>query len=159
MVSIPKIVGLLSCGAVLCLGLSHGAQAGNAAATADEIKADQSDRRQGDQEVREKQLKDPMKGAQSKGGRTIRGEVLRVEGDTYFIKEGDGKEVRLRTDTNTQIMRTIHQGDQIEAKVNNQNNTETLVLLDRKIDDGYGNDIRRTPDVPLESGKSRSMGQ
>ena len=39
-----------------------------------------------------------MKGAQSKGGKTIRGEVLRVEGENYFIREGDGKEVRWHTE-------------------------------------------------------------
>ncbi len=37
MVSIPKVVGVLSCGFMLCLGLSHVAQAGNAASAADEI--------------------------------------------------------------------------------------------------------------------------
>ena len=157
MVSIPKVVGVMSCGFLLCLGLSTAAQAGNTASAADEMKADQSNRRQGGQEIQEK--KDPMKGAQSKGGRTIQGEVLRVEGDNYFVRQGDGKEVRLQTDTNTQILRTIHRGDQIEAKVTDQNHTETLVLLDQKNNDGYGNDIRRTPDAPLESGKSRSMGQ
>ena len=51
MVAIPKIVGLISCGFLLCLGLSHAAQADNAAAVNDEIKADQSDRRQGGQEA------------------------------------------------------------------------------------------------------------
>ena len=88
MVSIPKIVGVLSCGALLCLGLSNVSQAGNATSATDEMKAEQSDRRHGGQEVREKQLKDPMKGAQSKGGKTIRGEVLRVEGEDYFIRGG-----------------------------------------------------------------------
>ena len=157
MISIPKIVGVLSCGALLCLGLSTAAQAGNAAAAADEMKADQSDRRQAGQEVRDQQLKDPTKGAQSKGGSTIRGEVLRVEGDNYFIRQGDGKEVRLHTDTNTQILRTIRQGDQIEAKVTNHNYTDKLDLLERETDAGYGNETRRPIDSPRESGRTGSM--
>jgi hypothetical protein len=41
MVSIPKAVGILSCGFLLCLGLSNAAQADDAAA--DKQKADQSD--------------------------------------------------------------------------------------------------------------------
>lgn len=139
MVSIPKCIGILSCGALLCLGLSNGAQAGNAASASDEIKAAQSDRSQ----VREKQLHDPMKDRMSKGGRTIRGEVLRVEGGNYFIKDGDGKEVRLHTDKTTEILRTIQQGDQIEAKVTDQNHTQKLDLLDRGTDAGYGNETRR----------------
>lgn len=144
MVSIPKCVGILSCGALLCLGLSNGAQAGNAASASDEtIKAAQSDRSQGGQQVREKQLPDPMKDRMSKGGRTIRGEVLRVEGGNYFIKDLDGKEVRLHTDKTTEILRTIQQGDQIEAKVTDQNHTQKLDLLDRGTDAGYGNETRR----------------
>jgi hypothetical protein len=144
MVSIPKCVGILSCGAVLCLGLSNGAQAGNAASASDEIKAAQSDRSPGGQGVREKQLNDPMKDRISKGGRTIRGEVLRVEGDNYFIKGGDGKEVRLHTDKTTEILRTIQRGDQIEAKVTDQNHTQKLDLLDRATGGaGYENETRR----------------
>jgi hypothetical protein len=140
MVSIPKCVGILSCGALLCLGLSNGAQVGNAASASDEtIKAAQSDRSQGG----EKQLHDPMKDRMSKGGRTIRGEVLRVEGGNYFIKDGDGKEVRLHTDKTTEILRTIQKGDQIEAKVTDQNHTQKLDLLDRGTDAGYGNETRR----------------
>jgi hypothetical protein len=77
MVSIPKIISVMSCGVLLCLGLSSAAQADNAASVQDEMKADQSDRRQGGQEVGEKQMSDGIKG-----------EVLRVEGDTYF--EGAG---------------------------------------------------------------------
>ena len=78
MVTIPKVVGVLSCGFLLCLGLSHVAQAGNAAPTTDEMKADQSDRRQGGQEAGEKQMSDEMKGAQSKDGTiSLRGRTVR----------------------------------------------------------------------------------
>ena len=86
MVSIPKVVGVMSCGFLLCLGLSHAAQADNEASAANEMKpdqsqmkADQSDRRQGGQEAGEKQMSDEMKGGPSKGGKTITGEMLRVE--------------------------------------------------------------------------------
>ena len=88
MVSIPKVISVMSCGVLLCLGLSSAAQADNAASVQDEMKADQSDLRQGGQEVGEKQMSDEMKGGQSKSGMTIKGEVLRVEGDTHF--EGAG---------------------------------------------------------------------
>ena len=76
MVSIPKVVGVLSCGFVLCLGLSHVAQAGNAASAADELKADQSDRRQGGQEAGEQQMNDrdegrPLKRRQDDHGRSV----------------------------------------------------------------------------------------
>ena len=86
MVFIPKVVGVMSCGVLLCLGLSHAAQADNPASAKDEMKADQSDRRQGGQEAGEKQMNDRMEGSDSKGGKTIKGEVLRIEGDNYFVK-------------------------------------------------------------------------
>ena len=135
MVSIPKAVGVLSCGFLLCLGLSNAAQADNAASSADKLKADQSDRRQGGQEAGEKQMND-MEGGQSKGGKTIKGEVLRVEGDNYFVKGQDGKEVRLHIDETTQKARNINiePGDQIEAKVNDQNHALSI-LSDQAIQD------------------------
>ena len=125
-VSIPKVISVMSCGVLLCLGLSNAAQAKNAAVQ-EEMKADQSDRRQGGQVIGEKQSSDEMKGGQSKSGKTIKGEVLRVEGDTYFVKGPDGKEVRLRTDNTTQKSGVISQGDRIEASMNEQN----LALLIR----------------------------
>ena len=109
MVSIPKAVGVLSCGFLLCLGLSNAAQADNAASPADKMKADQSDRRQGGQEAGEQQMND-MEGDHAKGGKTIKGEVLRVEGDNYFVKGKDGKEVRLHTDETTQKARKHRDG-------------------------------------------------
>ncbi len=126
-VSIPKVISVMSCGVLLCLGLSNAAQADNAASVQDEMKADQSDRRQGGQVIGEKQSSDEMKGGQSKSGKTIKGEVLRVEGDTYFVKGQDGKEVRLRTNNTTQKSGVISQGDRIEASMNEQN----LALLIR----------------------------
>jgi hypothetical protein len=121
MVLIPKVIGVLSCGFLLCLGLSQAAQAGNAASAADELKADQTDRRQGGQEAGEQQMSDEMKGGPSKDGKTITGEVLRVEGDNYFVKGQEGKEVRMHTDKTTLIMGNLRQGDRIEANVNDQN--------------------------------------
>jgi hypothetical protein len=120
MVSIPKTIGVLSCGFLLCLGLSNAAQADNAASSVDKLKADQSDRRQGGQEAGEKQMND-LEGGQSKGGTSIKGEVLGVEGDNLLVKAKDGKEVRLQIDETTQKARNIEPGERIEAKVNDQN--------------------------------------
>ena len=142
MVSIPKVVGVLSCGVVLCLGLSHAAQAGNAASAQDDMKADRSDRRQGGQEAGEKQMSDEMTGGQSTGGKMIKGEVLRVEGENYFVKGQDGKEVRLHTDQTTQKIGSFKQGDRIEAKVNDENHALSIRSA-RGTDAGYGNETGR----------------
>jgi hypothetical protein len=87
---ITKIVGLMSCGFLLCLGLSPAAQAGTEASAVDKMKADQSDHRQG------AQMTDAMGGGHSRGSKTIRGEVLRIEGDYYIVKGPEGKEVRVQ---------------------------------------------------------------
>jgi hypothetical protein len=126
MVSISKIVGVLSCGFLLCLGLSNASQAGNAAPTTDEMKADQSDRRQGGQEAGEQQMSDDMTGGQSKDGKMIKGEVLRVEGDNYFVKGQDGKEVRMHIDKTTETIGSFKQGDRIEAKVNEEHHALSI---------------------------------
>ena len=126
MVSIPKTIGVVSCGFLLCLGLSNASQADHAASSADKLKADQSDRRQGGQEAGEQHMND-MEGGQSEGSKTIKGEVLTVEGDNLLVKAQDGKEVRLHTDHTTQKARNIEPGERIEAKVNDQDHA--LVVL------------------------------
>ena len=127
MVSIPKVVGVLSCGVLLCFGLSAAVQADDTASPADKLKAAQSDRRQGGQEAGEQQMND-VQGGQSTGGKTIKGEVLRVDGDDYFVKGEDGKEVRLQTDETTQKASNINiePGDRIEAKVTDQHHALSI---------------------------------
>ena len=127
MISIPKVVGVLSCGFLLCLGLSNVTQAAaEKKADQSEMKTDQSDRRQGGQEVGEKQMSDEMKSDQTKDGKMIKGEVLRVEGDNYFVKGQDGKEVRLHTDQTTEKIGSFKRGDRIEAKVNDEHHALSI---------------------------------
>jgi len=105
MVSTHTVVSVITCGFLLCLGLS-----GTAASAADEMKAGQSAERiggqaglRGDQEklkgvagqsaeriggqagLRGDQLKD----GPSEGSKTIKGEVLGVESDNLFVKGQD----------------------------------------------------------------------
>ena len=58
---------------------------------------------------------------QSPAGKTIQGEVLRVEGTDCVIKDQNGKEVRLQIDQPLLKAANIEPGDRIEAKVNDQN--------------------------------------
>jgi len=69
MASIPTMVGVLSCGFLLSLGVSNAVQV-HAASTGDSMKVEQTDRRQGGQEPGEKQM-DAVQGDQSVGERTI----------------------------------------------------------------------------------------
>lgn len=141
MVSIRTTVVILSCGLLLSLGAFNTAQA-LAVSTADSLKAEQTDRRQGGQEAGEKQM-NKVADDQSVGERTVKGEVLRIEvakkeviakgqdvtEPSYIIvKARDGEEVRLHVDVNTQQAKNIviERGDQIEAKVNGQNHALSI---------------------------------
>ena len=151
MVAMAKnVVRLMSCGLLLCLGLSTTAQAGNAAVAAEDLKHGQTDRTKNEQ--------DPMKGRDTAHGQTITGEVLRVEGETYFVKGLDGKEVRLQTDHNTQTLGPIHQGDRIEATVNEQNHALSIRSA-RGTEAGRSPDAGSTPeasrDVPSSAPRER----
>jgi hypothetical protein len=53
--------------------------------------------------------------------RTIMGDVMRVEYAYYFVKEKDGKEVRLHADKTTLMLGQLKQGDRVEAEVTEQN--------------------------------------
>jgi hypothetical protein len=90
----------------------------------------------------DKQMNDEMEGDQSQHVEAIKGEVLRIEGDTYFVKGEDGKEVRLHTDDTTHKTGDINQGDRIEAQMNDQNHVLS---------------IRSTPTTDRRNEKSESM--
>jgi len=53
--------------------------------------------------------------------RTIIGDVMRVEHAYYFVKERDGREVRLHADKTTVMMGQLKQGDRVEAEITEQN--------------------------------------
>lgn len=123
MVTIIKIVGVLFCGFVLYLGLSHAAQAGNADSAAYELNADQSDRNQGGQ------MSGKREAGPSPAAKMIKGDVLRVEGENVFIKGKDGKEVRVYVDATTQMgtNNEIKRGQPIEVQVNDQHHALSIV--------------------------------
>jgi len=128
MVAIPKVVGVLSCGFLLCLGLSHAAQAEHAPAPSDLMKTDSVTDQQGFQsdDDKQKNVNDEKGNNRADGAKTIKGELSRVEDGNYFVKVKDGKEVRLHTDKTTQMMGEIKKGDRIAAKVNEQNHVLSI---------------------------------
>jgi len=120
MIDIPKMVRVLSCGFLLWVGvLCNVAQADTIVPRADAEKDSQRTGGQGDP----KEL--PLR---QQGVHIIQGDVLRVEGNTYVIKELGGKELSLRTDATTMKAEKIQVGDRIEAKVDENNRALSLVL-------------------------------
>ena len=120
MVEIPTVVRLLSCGFLFWVGvLCNMAQADTMAPKTDAEKESQRTGGQGDP----KELS-----IRQQGVHIIQGDVLRVEGDTYVIKELGGKELSLRTDATTMKAEKIQVGDRIEAKVDENKRALSLVL-------------------------------
>ena len=120
MVDIPKVIRVLSCGFVLWVGLlCNMAQADTMVPRADAEKDSQT--RGGQGEPKELPIR-------QQGVHIIQGDVVRVEGNTYFIKELGGKELSLRTDATTMKAEKIQVGDRIEAKVDENNRALSLVL-------------------------------
>lgn len=72
MVSILKIMGILSCGSLLCLGLSHAVLASNVISAGDETAPGQSDREGGQSGLRGDH--DKLKGGYTTGGERYGGQ-------------------------------------------------------------------------------------
>ena len=105
MVAISKMVGIISCGFVLCLSLSDVSQARHNRAT--------------DPCLDRKAPGIEKCGAGMRQGiRTITGEVLHINRARLLVKQTDGEEVIYRIDLSTQISGDIRPGNRIEAKVN-----------------------------------------
>ena len=84
MVSVPKIISVLSCGVLLGLGLYLN------------------------------------------GSHTIKGQVLRVEPNSYFVQQYDGDQVRVYADDTTRVTGNIRTGGHIEATVNAQSHALSI---------------------------------
>ena len=130
MVSIPRVVGVLSCGFLLSLGLSNAAHAEHAPSPSDVMKTDRVDDRQGFQADDEKQANEKMQSSSAEGSKMIKGELFRVDNGNYFVKVKDGKEIRLHTDKTTEMSEEVKKGDRIEAKVNDQNHALSIRKAD-----------------------------
>jgi hypothetical protein len=57
-------------------------------------------------------------GTETASGKALTGEVLRIEGENYTVKDASGKEVRLHVNNDTKKEGDIKVGDKIEAKFN-----------------------------------------
>ena len=57
-------------------------------------------------------------GTETAGANAITGEVLRIEGENYTVKDISGAEVRLHVNNETKKEGDIKVGDKIEAKIN-----------------------------------------
>jgi len=64
---------------------------------------------------------------QTQGVYLIQGEVVRVDGDNYFVKGRDGKEISLHADTTTMKTKEIKAGDRVEVKIDQNNHALSML--------------------------------
>lgn len=118
MLSTSSIFGVISCGFVLCVGLSDANAEGNGVL---------SEGDSGPTVIQEDQT------GLGPGDEVIKGEVLRVEGDHLFVKAENGKEVRMQIDQTTGKNHKIPvKGELIEATVNGEGHALSINSPDRK---------------------------
>jgi hypothetical protein len=121
MVAISKIVGVLLCGFVLGLDLSTVTQAAEKPPSAERMKPNPSADRKNSPPDLEKPAEDTPQGIN-----TLKGEVLRIKGEHFYVRRSDGKEMHLHTKPTTQMTGEFKKGDRIEAKVNDQNDALSI---------------------------------
>src|SRR2546423_33715 len=116
MVSIPKIIGVISCSVVLGLSLSNAAQARMSPGPCADRISGQPNLLMCDEETR-------------KGIETIKGEVLRVDGDNLLIGRFNGQQMGLHIEQTTKVSGLISRGDRIEAKVGEVDHQKHVLSL------------------------------
>ena len=128
MKSSHKIVGVLLCVVALSMGPSITVQAEHSPSPSDTMKTDSltDAQKYNFQSDDDKQQNVNDKSGQASGAKTIKGELFRVDEANYFVKTKDGAEVRLHTDKTTNMKGKIKKGDQIEARINEQNHALSI---------------------------------
>ena len=58
--------------------------------------------------------------------RSVNGELLRIEGEYFVIRDSSGQEVKLQVDKETKMENAVQVGDRIEAQVSGGNHAETV---------------------------------
>jgi len=87
---------------------------------AEDMKAGQPERNSGHPDQQDRTM-------QTQGAYMIQGNVVRVEGDTYFVQGQDGKEISLHADTSTMKTSTIKPGDRVEVKIDENNHALSML--------------------------------
>jgi uncharacterized protein YdeI (BOF family) len=72
----------------------------------------------------------------------VRGELLKIDEDTYTVREANGKEVHMQIDKETRVDKNLKPGDKVEAKVMPQ---------------GYIWSLKKTDDAPSTSSSGPNM--
>jgi hypothetical protein len=61
-----------------------------------------------------------------KGDMLIVGDLLKIEGEFYVVKDASGKEVRLHVNKDTKVVGNIKAGDKIEAQATDKGHAASI---------------------------------
>ena len=67
-----------------------------------------------------------LRSGQQEIGHTVEGEVVRIDGDYYFVEDPNGNEIRLTVNESTLRTGPIKQGERVEARVNNDDHALSI---------------------------------
>ena len=56
---------------------------------------------------------------------TVKGTLMRMDGEYYWVKDTDGKEIRLHVDASTKLDKVV-KGDRVKAYITDNGHTTTL---------------------------------
>ena len=57
---------------------------------------------------------------------TVKGTLMRTDGEYYWVKDTDGKEIRLHVDASTKLDKVV-KGDRVKAYITDTGHTTTLL--------------------------------
>ena len=63
---------------------------------------------------------------------TVNGDLLKIDGEFYVVKEMSGKEIRLHVDKTTALEGVIKTGDKIEAQATEKNHAVSITHVQLK---------------------------
>ena len=64
---------------------------------------------------------------------TVNGDLLKIDGEFYVVKDMAGKEVRLHVDKTSQLDGTFKAGDKIEAQATDKNHAGSIKHVQPKM--------------------------
>ena len=119
MISILKVVGVLSCGCLLGLGFYTAMLAAEQPSAPERMKPGLSAHGESARITSDEDT--------GQGIETIKGEVLRIKGQHFYLRRSDGKEMHLHTKPTTEMKRELKKGDRIVVKVDDQSNALSIL--------------------------------
>ncbi len=60
------------------------------------------------------------------GAQTLKGDVLKIEGESYILKDPTGMEVRVHVDQTSQLESDFKVGDKVEAQVTDKGHAQSI---------------------------------